>query len=191
MRSTTKAFVSCLLLLGVVGCSSVVSIHPLGEPVSANRAKRLEGVWLTSEGDPCHLRHLDKNELRLGWVQWEEKKFKMAELSVFVTTDDGQQYLNVFAKEVEQDEGHYSIFRLVNDDKNLMVLTLPNVDVFEKAVNDGELAGKVEKKRNTKHVTLNSSKQEIDDFVHPDQVAQQFEIDPSLILRRIKFFHDE
>ena len=191
MRSTTTALIVCPLMVAVLGCSSVVSTHPLGEPVTADEAKKLEGVWLTSEGDPCQLRHLDKNELRVCWVDWEEKQFKLVELPVFMTDDDGQQYLNVFAKEDDEAEGRYIFFRLMNEEKNLMLLNLANADAFEKAVKEGTLAGTIKKKRHSTDVTLTATKEEFDDFVHPDRVAEQFEIDPSLVLRRVKSFDDE
>lgn len=190
MRSTIRAFGLCLMMLGAIGCSSVTSTHPLGEPVEARKAKRLEGVWLTAEGDPCQIRHLDENKLQVCWIAWEEKRFKLVEFPAVVTVDDGQQYLNVLAKENEEDEVKYTFFRLKNEDESLMLLNLPNADAFEKAVNDGELMGTVEKKRNSKSVTVTSSKQQFDTFVHPDRVAEQFEIDPSLVLRRVKSFAD-
>ena len=62
-------YVLLLLMTALLcGCSTVSSQAPLGDPASADDAKKLGGAWMTLDGDPIFVQHIGGNEVRVAGV---------------------------------------------------------------------------------------------------------------------------
>ena len=187
MRFANAALIVWLLL---TGCSSVTSTAQLGEPVAAEDAKKLEGVWLTSDGEPMWVRHVQENELRVAGIEWHESKFRLAEFVAFITEDEDRQYVNVVDTDEQGEKPTYCFLRIARQDEEYLLLSLPHAESFAKAVEEGKLSGNVTKKDNRLTVRLNSPAEKLREFVTPSKVAEQFDFDSSEVFRRVRRFDE-
>ncbi len=176
-----------VLLAGLflAGCSTVSSKEPLGDPTSAEDAKKLEGVWLAAD-EPLWIRHIKDNELRLGSLSWnkDHSRFELAEAAVFVTKDDDRSYVNVKGLGANEEQD-FCFARLAGIDDDSIVMFFPRTDAFAEAVENGTLPGTVTRAQTTA-VRLSATAAQLGEFVDPEKTSVQFDVDAAIPLRRVQ-----
>jgi len=180
------------------GCSTVSSKSPLGDPTSADDAKKLAGIWMTLDGDPIYVQYIDGNELRVANVGWNkaESRFELEEARAFLTQDEDRQYLNLAesssaeSASVEADAAaksiNYSFVRLNEMSDRSIVMMFTNVDAFEKAVKDKVLGGTIEQSQSGTSIKLDVTTEQLNKFVDPAKVGEQFDPETAFPLMRIQ-----
>src|SRR6266545_2544331 len=125
-----------LMVMGVVGCSNVRSVHPLGSALPAEKLKELEqvglleGVFSVTVGEDnriMHVKHLGEGRLSIAEVKWEENHFKLSEAEGLVTgIGEDHLVLNVRDKPTEADaQSMWQFMLLAPVTKQEMVLLPP------------------------------------------------------------------
>jgi hypothetical protein len=189
MRYKKSILLLWVFFTSTVGCSNVTSTQRLGDAVGPEKAKDFEGVWLATDNSPFHVRHVKNNELRIGSLNWKDGRYVAGEITGFVTSDDGQEYINLLDSEHQASGNEYVFVQVVKNNTNHILLYWPQVSAFEKAVNNGRLAGDVVRKENSGvEVVLKSDTRQLNAYIHPDEKANQFGVEPSVLLRCIKKF---
>ena len=181
-----------LLTAFLCGCSSVSSKAPLGNPALPEDAKKLAGVWLTPDGDPFVVRHIEGNELRVASVGWDkaESRFKLEEAKAFVTQDDDRNFINLVNPDSEE-ATEYAFMRVADLTDRSLVVILPRVDGFAKAVEDGVLPGSIKQQQNRKTVRLEATTDQLNAFVDPAKAGEQFDVESVLALQRVRNAPDD
>jgi hypothetical protein len=165
-----------------------MSVVPLGEPVAEKDAKRLEGVWIFTRGEPVWVKHVKDNELAAAGLEWRQSEFHAVQAKVLVTTDDDRLYLNLLGPERQEDGPYYHLGRLViNDEDDALIIPL-NAATFAAAVEKGELPGKTKKTLAGLSVRLDATPAQLNEFVDPEK--NQFNVDAAVVLRRVHQFDD-
>jgi hypothetical protein len=181
----------CVLLLMTAllcGCSTVSSKVQVGNPAFAEDAQKLAGIWMTPDGDPFHVRHIKDNELRVASVEWNKKesRFELEEVTAFLTEDDDRRFINLIDPDSNEKSPTFMFMRVTDLTDTSLVVILPRVDTFEKAVEDGVLLGEVEEKQNSKEVHLEATKDQLNAFVDPAKLGDQFNAESALALHRVQ-----
>jgi hypothetical protein len=181
-----------LACLSVIGCNTVSSQFPLGEPAAVEDAKKLEGVWLSEDGDPLMVRHIKDNELRMGSLAWneEESKFELEEAELLVTMDEERPYVN-FKGLGAQEEKEYGFARVAVLESESIVLFFPKSDTWIQAVENKTLAGTVERGENATTAHLTATSEQLGEFLDPEKTSEQFEIDAAISLHRVQRVEEE
>jgi hypothetical protein len=184
-----------LLLIAVLigGCSTVSSKAPVGDPALADDAKKLAGIWMTADGAPFWVQHIDGNEVRIASVDWnkDESRFELEEARAFLTQDDDRQFINLADLDADEESPGYSFARVTGLDDRSIVLLFPRVDAFAKAVEEGVLKGAIKQQPNGKTVQLESTTEQLNSFVDPDKVGEQFDAESAFPLQRVQEARDE
>jgi hypothetical protein len=187
----------CVLLLLTTalfsGCSTVSSKVPLGDPALAEDAKKLAGIWMTPDGDPFWVRHIDGNEVRIATVEWNkaESRFELEEAKALLTQDDDRQFINLAELHPAEESPGYNFARVTGLDDRSIVLIFPRVDAFAKAVEEGVLKGAIKQQPSGKTVQLESTTEQLNSFVDPDKVGEQFDAESAFPLQRVQEARDE
>ena len=186
MRTILLAGWTLVGLLGITGCSSVTSLHPVGTPVAAEQGKKLDGAWLTDD-NVFYLKYLANGKLRIAGVEWKDDQFKLHTMEGFFGQDDGIYYLSVKNDGKDQSPPTYTFVRLAMPNKRTLVVFPPHVEAFQKAVQSGHLTGEVdgEEGDSDASVRLQGSKKQVDDFIDGNKAGEQFDLDSPLVLKRL------
>ena len=123
-----------LALLVVSGCSTVTTKSQLGTPLAAEDAKKLEGVWMLPDGDPLWIRHAGDNQLQVAGVEWKDNRFRLVELTAYITADDDQHYVNFTSAEDADAEAPFHFLRIVATDGDYLILAPPKAEAFAAAI---------------------------------------------------------
>lgn len=186
MRNCFSA-VCLVLVLAVTGCTGVSSTHQVGAPLAEKKAKQFEGVWLGTKGDPVFIKHIKDNELLIGSIEWDDTgHFKVKQFTVFLTSLDDAQYLNYSFKNKPGDEEEFVFCHMVAPDSETLVVHPPRDEIFQKAIEEGKLPGKIEKDNFSTSTKIRSTKQQLDEFIKSGKVGLQFEVTSPTILRRVQ-----
>lgn len=188
MRISTAALILPLVL---AGCSTLNSTVQLGEPVDAEEAIQLEGVWLNSDGDAVYVRHLKDNALQVAGIEWHESEFQLSKFTAFITEDEDRRYVNLLNTKEEGRKPTFCILRLESAGDEYVLLSLPNAHAFAKAIEERVLSGKVTKKDGSLDVHLDPSAEKLSEFVTAAKVAELFDLEAPEVLRRVRRFDEK
>lgn len=191
MRLHSFLYVACLSMIALVGCSTVSSTAPLGDPASADDAKKLEGVWLTGAGEPVWVRYVKDNELRVAGLDWRDSKYKLSEFTIFVTQDDDKTFVNATGDESSPEPQSIIFARVSAFEGESLVLFGPRADAFANAIKAGTLPGKITHDNNREQVHLEATTEQLSEFVAPEKTGEQFNIDAGVVLHRVRRFEDK
>ena len=188
MRICLSLIVTLSIMI-VVGCGSVNVNHPIGEPLAEDNSETSElfdGTWTNDDGEAIQLKYLDGGKLRIASLDWDDESqtFTKNEWTVLLTTHRSASFFN-FTDE-EENDGKYQFVRYVFASKQTMIILTPRVEAFEKAVKDGKLKGRVKRGKHSTTVNVTSSKKQVDDFIDPSRLAEQFEVETPVVLKRLK-----
>jgi hypothetical protein len=175
------------------GCSTVSSKAPVGNPALVDDAKKLAGIWMTADGAPFWVQHIDGNEVRVASLDWnkDESRFELEEARAFLTQDDDRQFINLAELDADEESPGYSFARVTGFDERSIVLIFPRVDAFAKAVEDGVLKGVIKQQPSGKTVQLEATTEQLNSFVDPDKVGEQFDVESVFPLQRVQEAQDD
>lgn len=186
-----RAIVVLILALGLgaPACSTFTVQHPVGQPVSDEVGKKVEGVWRRAdtegrEVDYYYLKYLPNGEIRVACVEWKEseKKFQLSELHGLLTSYEGALYLHLLEPQGEQDTApEYHWFLVEPQGNRSIVLWVPRPDTFGEAVERGELAGQI---RRGGPGMIAATKPELEEFLKDHKTADLFVLEKPLVLIR-------
>jgi uncharacterized protein YceK len=191
MRSRCWLLLLVTALIG--GCSTVSSKAPVGNPASADDAKKLAGIWMTADGAPFWVQHLDGNEVRVASLDWnkDESRFELEEARAFLTLDDERHFINLAELDADEESPGYSFARVTGFDERSIVLLFPRVDAFTKAVEEGVLQGAIKQQPSGRTVELTATTEQLNSFVDPDKVGELFDAELAFPLHRVREAQDE
>ncbi len=120
-----KIFILLLFITLICSCSSIRSIHKLGEQPSIVNAKEWEGTWISDEGavmvkviDP------DSNEIEIMLIEND----KIERHHVFINQSGNNTYGNLVTPE------KYFIFVKFKMRKNEILIWLPEFEMIKAAI---------------------------------------------------------
>lgn len=174
-----------------VGCSTVATKSPLGDPLAASEAKRLEGVWLNPRGETAWVKHVKDNRLRIAGVEWTDDHFSLVELNAYATEDEDRRYINFEPVKDADPEAPLSFVRIVLQEGDDLVVALPKAEAFDAAIKDGKLSGGTKQARFGLEVKLDSPTKALNEFVQPADEAAQFHLAEPMVLHRVQRFEEK
>lgn len=191
---TRQASCVAVLLAGLmlfVGCSSVMSKHPIGRPLTAEQldlVQTLEGVWVNDEGT-FFVKPLADGELALATAGWDksEGKFAVTELRGRVGMVGDRAILNIVEpdEDTPDDEKEYLFLAITGSSDEVVVLYVPDASVFAAAVEADDLAGTVERGEHSTTVHLTGDPAAIEAFLTPERFPAAFETASPQVYRRV------
>lgn len=143
-----------LLLLTLVGCSSVKITTPLPSGPELVDEEQLEGTWSIEDAtihveftaNPVHTLEESFNFngiANIAWVEWDstEQEFKMKRAKAIPTRGKEHNFLSVRYQESDEKwEGYYFVMYRITDDGD-MILWLPIPEAFEELIKSKALNG--------------------------------------------------
>ncbi len=172
-----------ILALGIVlqACAGVIIPYPVGEPVSDEVGKQLEGWW-TGDDEAYAVSYLAAGAIRITGISEEGGEVYHDELTALLTTYENALYLNVRLAGPEPDASpEYLLFRVKPGGGRVLVLWVPRIGTFADAVRSGELAGEVIQSPDVKKVTIAASKAELQAFLKSRTPGDLFELEEPLV----------
>lgn len=175
-----------LAILFTVGCKGVTIQQPLGENEPA-ALKKLVGTWVNDDDKILETRLSKSGELFLGALSWDEAKheFKTETLNIRATKSGDLHFLQAKSDPKSRDAGFAFARYEIDEGKSLRIYS-PAMEVFEKAVNTGQLKGAVRKKQYETLVRLDSPAAAVLEFIKKTGRGACFENKPMLTLRLLR-----
>jgi hypothetical protein len=170
-----KSQIAGLFLVAAIlssGCSTVTVKQPLGERLSAEELKSLEGVLAGPDGRPIEAHALPNGQLAFASVSWDndEQRFKMETGQILLTRADSLIFVAI-----PNDSGdRYTLALCKLQDKDTVSFYTPAVDAFEKCVADHELEGTVKQRKHDKIVDIDAPPDKVLAFITRTGVEKCF-----------------
>jgi|GEM_PF-4794064 len=176
-----------ILFCSMFGCSSVDSVHPLGDVPTAEVLKKIniEGTWLMDD-QAIQIKQLEAGKLKIAGMEWKEDHFEVNELDGQLRVDDELHYLNLIIKDEKTGKQSFAFLRLLKVDDEYLVFCAADAHEFEKAIAAGDLEGTVKQEHRTINVTLTSTTEQINAYVTPERANTLFSVDEPGVLRRLR-----
>jgi hypothetical protein len=174
----------------ISGCDSVSVPEPIGSPVPAAELKSLAGNWVNEDGETGELRLTKAGTLRFGGLEWDEQReeFQSQSIDLVATKCRKLRLLSLKSDDEPQEDGYGFVLYTIKDEKTLQCY-VPDVSVFKKAVESGELSGTIDRDWLQKvQVRISASPDELDAFLKKSGDAACFEKKPFGTFRRLKQF---
>lgn len=191
----TPAYIACwctvllLLLLAAAGCNAVSSKAILGAPDDVSDA--LNGTWV-HEDEAFTVKHVGGGKLKIAATVWQGEEFVLSQTEAFATVLNDLQFINLRDERSTDEDPNYSFYlRQHPDDASTIILYPPNATYFKTAVEGGRLAGTVKKQQHhegvvqLEGVSLQADKESLDAAITAEAVAQQFDFQSPIVLRRV------
>jgi len=202
-RYMKKSFIIVLLIVSAIlmsSCTVIVSKDMMGSGKPLLSPEKVEGIWVFDNGkdDTFYFLKIDKKIEGLVHIlnvntrkkNIFTKKFKVRVKELVLK---GKSYL--FAnfrvkdlnvdKEKDKELGKYYLWFRFDIKKDRILLYMPRIDIFRKAIEQGVLKGKTGKD----YVRLDSTEREIEDFIKKNEIEKLFVPDSEMIIKRIKKFY--
>jgi hypothetical protein len=200
-----------LAMMTIGGCSTVRSLHPVGQPLEETQAENIgpelaeafDGVWQAGEG-VFHLRYIGGSTLRIAWIEWTDEKFELHQTTAIIGVDQEIGYVSLLDPQSPAEQPAYYFARVTGGSGQALWLILapaatgeagpgsgslvlypPRAETFARAVDERVLLGRVEKRGDLKSVHLATDKETLDAFIDPAKAAEQFDFNSPIVLRRI------
>ena len=193
MRSLTAASLLLLLVL-MPGCKTVYSDHLIGEPIAAEDAKELEGIWRFGDS-AMHVKHIEGGEFVAAFLEWEEGEFEMGTMDLVITRLGDAHFLHATEATEDEDEDEdnqdpedgdepWIIAGLLTGlQEHAVVLSAPEFDHFVQAIEAGVLEGEVDEDDNSLHIR--GDKAALDGLIEQGNLHELFHMQEPLVITRI------
>jgi hypothetical protein len=188
----------CLLVIaafGLTGCKSVVSDHLVGQPIAADEAEELEGVWRFGDS-VLHVKHTEGGRFIAAGLDWDDDGFKVEQLYLVVTEHADVRFLHAVEVEgEEEDEDAESdepedgedpriiCGMLTGNDDHAVVLTIPRFERFIEALEAGAIEGDVNEDGNTVHIR--GDKATLDALIEAETLHEFFNVKKPIVIKRL------
>jgi len=174
------------LLFCLSGCSIVSSKSTVGTPVQEDLSGQFDGVW---EGDSgiCYIKYSGEGRLQIANVEWQDDKFRLKIMEGILTQCGDRKFVNFPDPETSGENRTdyiFAYYSFVGD--NLLAVWMPKINVFEKAVSDGEIRGKVIEGKYSTSVQIDESEESLCRFIQSRNTEELFDLEEPLVYRRIK-----
>ncbi|GAA5495876.1 hypothetical protein Rhal01_02057 [Rubritalea halochordaticola] len=182
-----------LSLLTFTSCSSVNSAHPLTKSSNTGDLESFDGAW--THGGMVFTVEIPKKApatLAAATLAYENDKFDIIELRAITAQGQHGQYISVLQPKEKGDNetpDRYMISEYSFEREDTLLLWPMEMEAFAKAVEGGQLKGKVhenkENKLMPKAVTLSASGNEILEYLNKHGTQNHFDYKSPTILKRI------
>lgn len=171
----------CMILLA--GCSSVEMKEPFPvSQLSEKEREQLEGAWKVDEA-VFYVAFASNGVAQLAGIDWdkEDEVFRLESFPLHFAKCNGALYVSM---PQESDEPDRFIFAELKTDSSTIVAWMPNLDLFEKLVDQGKLKGTVEKEKHSKEILLDMPAADILELISTNPATINYK-DP-LVFQRLK-----
>lgn len=143
-----------LMMLGLAGCSGVLSKHPVGAEPHALNAEALNGTWF-SGGEYLKLKVMDepKGKLKLAWVEDKANDLRFEYVTCQVLEGNNALYINLIESS-ENDTNGFIYWGRLKLESDKLVVWLPSPQAFKKAVAEHKLDAIVEESEGSTSVVV-------------------------------------
>jgi len=133
------------------------------------------------------VKYAGAGKLHIAGVEWKDDSFALEDIPAVLTTCGEKTLLNLREEADEGQAKEYYIFGLYTlSDDDTLIFWLPDVDAFERAIDDGLLAGDIDKGSKSKTIVLTPEKSDVNEFIKNHDVKDLFVLDEPMIYRRVK-----
>jgi hypothetical protein len=135
-----------LILLAAIAClfsacSLVTTKHPVTKVTADEAQALLAGDWGTSDG-VLHVRFDERGQGAIGWLEWQDGKFKQSGGELHAVADGDEGYLSVRFEEDGKMADHYYLLKYRQCEGGLL-LSLADPEKFSELVEKKLLKGTV------------------------------------------------
>ncbi len=172
------------------GCDCVVLDGRIGEPLSQAEASSFTGRWTNEESDVVDVRLLAGNKLIVGSLVWDgnKKEFVVQNHKGEARQVDGVTYFLLGA----DDDDAYGFVRIERIGDNELKMFLPDPGAFRTAVQNGEVDGKVNPRKDDRStVVLDAQSHLTQRVLSRKELRGLYKEDDAETLRRIKRWEDK
>ena len=203
MSRFTPLLLAALLICLLPGCKSIITEQYIGEPIAAQDAQELQGVW-KMEKDVIHVKLIENGMLVAAGVEWKNDKFEVNEIRLLITEHGDARFL--FAVNVDDDDEHADddgddegegkdddadndeqewliCGMVIRSDNDVFVLAGPKFDRFKEALEAGDIKGELEENGNT--LEIESDKAALDALFTEDNLHEFFDMSKPMVITRI------
>ncbi len=183
-----------LLLVLTPGCKTVYSDHLIGEPIAAEDAEELEGIWRFGDS-AMHVKHVEGGEYVAAVLEWDNGKFKTNTMDLVITRLGDAHFLQVTeaSEDGDEKEGHedpddgeepWIIAGLLTGlREDAVVLSAPEFDRIAEAIKAGVLEGEVDEDDNSLHI--HGDKAALDGLIESGNLHELFHMQEPLVITRL------
>jgi len=187
-----RYFFSGFLIIGLISCTNVLSVHPIGDKPCQLVPDEWDGIW-HSDGMAMALKVTDqaKGLIDVAWIEEKGGVLEMESFHCVIRNGQNWMYLNVKDND-HPDLNAYLWGRLKKDGSTLM-FWLPESSRFKQAVEQGTLttkpaetnvAGKTDSQELSGDIILSDPSKKITDLIE-SHGAEYFEWDKPLVLFKL------
>jgi hypothetical protein len=178
---------AALVLCTMIGCSTVTSVNPIGRPLENDLSAELTGTWMGAEGNQLQIHCDSTGRLSYAVTEWKDDQGAFVlESGDGTLTSIGNR---VFFNYVENREGERPThsFLLLRAIDGQLIVWLPNVDEFQKLVEEKVLVGDLEEGSQATNVVLTGTSEEIATAFENLDLAKLFDwSEPAFVLVRVR-----
>ncbi len=174
-------------LFGLVGCSTVTSVNPIGRALEMDLSAELSGTWMGAEGNQLQIHCDSAGHLAYAVTEWKDDQGAFVlETGDGVLRSIGERVFFNFIEDPEAERPRYS-FLLLREMDGQLVVWLPNIDQFRKLVEDQVLAAEVVEGSEPTNVVLTGSSEEIANILETLDLSDLFDwAEPAIALVRVR-----
>lgn len=178
---------AALIVCSLIGCSTVTTVHPFGQPIATDLSAELTGTWIGAEGNQLQIHCTREGLLTYAVTEWkEDQEAFVLESGDGVLTAIGDRIFFNDLEEGEDSPSAYS-FVLLRVMAGQLVVWLPNVDEFRSLVESATLEGMIEEEEHSANVVLTGSSETITNALESLDLARLFDwSEPAIVLVRLK-----
>jgi len=176
-----------LVLCTLIGCSTVTSVNPIGRPLASDLSAELTGTWMGAEGNQLQIHCDSAGRLTYAVTEWKEDQGAFAiETGDGILTSIGDRVFFNYVENQDADRPTHGFLLLRAMDGQLAVW-LPDVDEFQKLVEENVLIGDLEEDSQASNVVLTGSSEEIATALENLDLAGLFDwSEPAVVLVRVR-----
>ena len=181
----SRLTVLALTFACITGCDSVKTTEKVGIEPASNMVE-WDGTWRANDG-AIHISEGEAGKLDLAWIEHDkEDGFEMKTGTAYVRKDADHFYVNLGPIGEDTSPG-YSFMRVKALSETVIILWGAQPRFFAKAVDAGELEGKVVRnsKNNSVHVVLTATTEKLTDYVRQAAQSEVWAMDQPLIMKKL------
>lgn len=187
MTTRVNSVLFGLILIAVIfiaGCDSVTMWQPLSADPQPIDREQFEGAWRLNGAASFNIRFGDDGLGRIAFLEWQDGEFLMRRGQMIVTEGKAHNFLSVRFEE----DGQWSAYHLAQyrfTPQGELILWLPNIKIFEEAVEGDRLQGVIERGRRATNVMLTNEPAKILEFVDDPDNLTLFNYRNPIVMKKV------